>query len=219
MDFIVRLPKSCGKDTILVVVDRLSKYGHFIALKHPYSARSIAEVFVKEIVRLHGIRTSIISDRDSTFLSLFWKQLFKLQGTTLKMNTTYHLETNGQTKVLNRSLETYLRCFSSEQPNLWATLLSWAEYWYNTSFHGATKCTPFEVVYGRPLPSLARFIPGETMVEAVEHDLMNREDALSQLKFHLERVQDLMSKYANRHRRPSPIKVGDMVYLKIRPHQ
>ena len=132
---------------------------------------------------------------------------------------TYHPETDGQTEVVNRTLETYLRCFSSEQPNVWATLLPWVEYWYNTSFHGATKCTPFEVVYGCPPPSLTRFIPGETMVEAVEQDLMNRDEALSQLKFHLERAQDVMSKYANRHRRPSPIKVGDMVYLKIRPQR
>jgi len=123
VDFIIRLLKSCGKDTILVVVDRLCKYGHFIAFKHPYSARMIAEVFVKEIVRLHGIPMSIVSDRDSTFLSLFWKELFKLQGTMLKMRMTYHPETDGQTEVLNRTLETYLRCFSSKQPKMWANFL------------------------------------------------------------------------------------------------
>ena len=219
MDFIIRLPKSGGKDAILVVVNRLSKYGHFIALKHPYSARTIAEVFVKEIVRLHGIPSSIVSDTDSTFLSLFWKELFKLQGTTLKMSTAYHPETDGQTEVLNRTLETYLRCFSSKQPKLWARFLPWAEYWYNTSFHGATQCTPFEVVYGRPPPSLARFVPGETMVEAVEQDLRDRDEALDQLKFHLRRAQVRMSHFANCHRRPSPIKIGDMVYLKIRLHK
>ena len=78
MDFIVRLPKSCRKDTSLVVVDHLSKYGHFIPLRLPYSARSISKVFIKEVVRLHGTPTSIVSDRDSMFLSLFWKEL--LQG-------------------------------------------------------------------------------------------------------------------------------------------
>jgi len=69
LDFIMRLPKSNGYDAILVVIDRLSKYGHFIPLKHPYLARSVAEVFMKEIVKLHGIPTSIV--RDSIFLSLF----------------------------------------------------------------------------------------------------------------------------------------------------
>jgi len=97
MDFIIRLPKSNGYDSILVVVDRLSKYDHFIPLRHPYSAKSVADVFVKEVVRLHGIPATIVSDRDSIFMSVFWKELFKLHGTQLNMSIAYHPESDGQT--------------------------------------------------------------------------------------------------------------------------
>jgi len=76
MDFITRLPKSNGYDAILVVVDHLSKYAHFIPLKHPYSTKSVAEVFTREVIRLHGIPASIVSDQDPVFVSLFWKELF-----------------------------------------------------------------------------------------------------------------------------------------------
>ncbi|XP_052728408.1 transposon Tf2-1 polyprotein isoform X1 [Vigna angularis] len=219
LDFIVRLPKSRGHDAILVVVDRLSKYAHFLPLKHPYTARTVAEVFTREIVRLHGIPQSVVSDRDPLFLSLFWKELFKGLGTKLKMSTAYHPETDGQTEVVNRVLEGYLRCFCSEQPAGWMAVLPWAEYWYNTNYQGAIKCTPFETVYGRQPPSLHRYIPGETLVEAVSQELLTRDEALRQLKFHLEKAQEQMIRQANKKRKPTNFEVGDWVYLRIRPHR
>ena len=95
MDFIGGLPKSKGKDTILVVVDRLIKYAHFIPLGHPFNATEVATVFLQEIVRLHGFSSSIVSDRDLFFLRNFWKALFKAAGTQLKFSSAYHPQTKG----------------------------------------------------------------------------------------------------------------------------
>ena len=200
MDFISGLPKSKGFDTIFVVVDRLSKYAHFILLKHPYTARRAATIFAKEVVRLHGVPQSILSDRDPLFVSVLWKELFKLQGTVLKMSSSYHPETDGQIEVVNRCLETYLRCFAAEQPKSWADWVSWAELWYNTTFHSSTSTTPFEVVYGRKTPTIIRFLKGETKVEAVARDLEDRDEAIRQLKYNLIKAQEQMKKYANKKR-------------------
>ena len=116
MDFIEGLPISNGHSVIMVVVDHLSKYAYFIPLKHPFTAASIAKIFVANVVRLHGIPTSIVSDRDKVFISSFWQILFQLQGTQLCMSSSYHPETDGQTEVVNRVLEQYLRCFVGLQP-------------------------------------------------------------------------------------------------------
>ena len=123
-DFIEGLPKVNGNSTILVVVDRLSRYAHFINLKHPFSTQTVAAIFMKEVVWLHGIPTSIILDRDGIFLSNFWKEIFRLQGTMLKRSTTYHPQTYGQSEVVNRCLETYLYCFLSEKPRQWPRWVS-----------------------------------------------------------------------------------------------
>nr|GEW78768.1 ankyrin repeat-containing protein [Tanacetum cinerariifolium] len=148
------LPKSEGYTVILVVVDRLSKYAHFVPLHHPYTAKTIATAFLREVVRSHGILESIISDRDRVFLSQFWRELFKLQGTNLKRSSSYHPQTDGQSEVVNRSVETYLRCFASDPPKKWARWLSWAEYCYNTSYHTSMNMTPFKVLYRRDPPHL-----------------------------------------------------------------
>ncbi|WCJ33627.1 Transposon Tf2-6 polyprotein [Euphorbia peplus] len=219
MDFILGLPKSNGYDAILVVVDRLSKYSHFVSLKHPYSAKSIAAIFVREVVRHHGIPKSILSDRDPIFVSQFWQELFKLQGTQLRMSSSYHPETDGQTEVINRCLESYLRCFAVEQPRLWSSWIPWAEFWYNTTFHSSTGVTPFEIVYGRQPPTIVQFFPGEVKVESVRQELQSRDEALRQLKVHLHRAQEQMKAQADKHRRLVNFSVGEWVYLKLRPYR
>lgn len=133
MDFIYGLPLSSGKSTIYVVVDMLSKYAHFIAISHPYTAVGMARIFFDHVFKLHGMPSSIVCDRDSTFTSLFWKELFRLNGTSFNCNSSYHPQSDGQSEVVNRTLEMYLRCFTSSRPKDWMKWLTWAEYCYNTS--------------------------------------------------------------------------------------
>lgn len=219
LDFITGLPKSKGYDMILVVVDHLSKYCHFIPLKHPVTARSLAEYFVKEVIRLHGLPKTILSDRDPIFLSKFWTEIFKLQGSQLTFSSAYHPASDGQTEVVNRSLETYLRCFAAEQPKTWSYWLPWAEFWHNSAYHVSTNATPFQIVYGRPPPTIFQYTSGEIRCEAVAHDLTDHDEALSQLKYHLARSQSYMKSYADKQRRDVEFSEGDWVFLKLHPHR
>ena len=93
---------------IFVVVDRLTKYGHFLALAHPFTAIIVASRFFEQIFKLHGLPLTIMYDRDKVFTSSFWRELFKLLGTTLAFSSAYHTQTNGQTEALKKCLEGYL---------------------------------------------------------------------------------------------------------------
>ena len=118
MDFIEGLPKSDGKEVILVVVDRFSKYAHLMALSHPYTALTVAKVFIEHVYKLHGMPSTIVSDRDNIFLSQFWKELFKHQCINLHYSTAYHPQSNGQTEVVNKCIERHLRCMTGTAPAL-----------------------------------------------------------------------------------------------------
>lgn len=108
INFIEKLPNSRGCNTIWVIVDRLTKYGHFIALSHPYTASQLTQIFLDSIYKLHGLPISIVSHRDKVFTSGFWQQLFKLIRVQRLMSTAYHPQTDGQTERVNQCLEGYL---------------------------------------------------------------------------------------------------------------
>ena len=218
LDFVEGLPISSGKTTVLVVVDRLSKYAHFTALAHPYIAKTVAESFITQIVRLHGIPRSMVSDRDPIFLSQFWKEFFKLQGTQLKMSTAYHPQSDGQTEVVNRCLEQYLRCLCSQHPKQWCHHLPWAEFWYNTTFHQSLGMTPFQALYGRPPPTLVNYMAGSAVVAEVEKELVARDELLRQLRGHLQRASNRMKQQADKKRRDCDYEVGDWVFLRLQPY-
>jgi len=219
MDFIEGLPKSFGLQVILVVVDRLSKFAHFVALSHPYTAVEVAQAYLDNVFKIHGWPRSIVSDRDSIFLSQFWQALFTIQGTSLLLSSAYHPQTDGQTEVLNRTLETYLRCMSSEQPKEWSKWLPVAQWWYNTNFHTAGQVTPYEVMFNQPPPLHLPYLPGETKNALVERTLQRREAMIHLLRFHLLRAQHRMKMLADAHRTDRTFQVGDLVWLKLQPYR
>jgi hypothetical protein len=150
MDFITRLPK-IGKqhDSIMVVVEKLTKATHFILLKTTHKAIDVTDVFVKEITRLHGIPKTIVSDRDPKFTSNLWKGLFKGFRTNLNFSTTYHPESDGQTERVNRVIDDMLRMYVMEKPSKWEDYLHLVEFTYNNGYQVSLKMSPFEALYGK----------------------------------------------------------------------
>ena len=155
MDFIEGLPFSQSFNCVLVIVDLLTKYGHFIPLRHPFIVVIVAKSFFQHVYRLHGLPSSIISDCDRIFTSHFWSELFKLADVSLCCSTAYHPQSDGQTERLNQCLETYLRCFVHACPNKWSQWLPSVEFWYNSCYHSAIGRPPFEALYGYPPRFLA----------------------------------------------------------------
>lgn len=219
MDFSTELPKSNGKEVIFVVVDRLSKYVHFMPLPHNFTAVQVAQVYLDNVFKLHGWPRSIVSDRDPVFLSQFWKGLFTLHGTDFKLSSSYHPQTDGQTEVVNRCLEAYLRCMCTDAPHEWSFWLPLAEWWFNTHFHSATQRTPYEVVYNQAPPLHLPYLAGESTVEAVDRSMQKRELMIQDLKRHLLRAQDRMKFQADKHRSERSFQIGDWVWLKLQPYR
>jgi hypothetical protein len=150
MDFITKLPKTNKKhDSIMVVVDKLTKAAHFIPVKLTHKASNIVDVYMREIDRLHGIPKTIMSDKDPKFTSKFWKGLFNGSGTNLNFSTTYHPESDGQIKRVNQVIEDMLRMYVMDKPSKWEDYIHLVEFSYNNGYQTSLNMSPFEALYGR----------------------------------------------------------------------
>jgi len=219
LDFITHLPKSHGYTVILVVVDRFTKGVHLGALPAQFTASKVATLFFDIVCKIHGFPHSLVSDRDPVFVSAFWRELFKLSGTLLRLSTAYHPQTDGQTEVMNRVVQQYLRSFTHSRPSEWYQFLGLAEWSYNTSLHSSTGITPYEATFGKPPPSIPDYVFGSSRNEAIDSLLTNRQLIHASLTRRLLKAQTDMKKYADAKRRDAEFTVGQWVYVKLRPYR
>ena len=216
MDFIVGLPDSNGYNSIWVIVDRLTKMAHFIPCRDDYTAQQYASLFIPNIFRLHGLPSSIISDRGSVFTSEFTRELCKLLKIRQNMSTAFHPQTDGQTERINALLEQYLRGYCNYQQDNWLDFLSLAEFSHNNKISSTTGMTPFFANYGfhprwelMPAPDAPK--PNNKAVESFVDKLRDLEQhIMAEIKW----ANAAYSEQADKHRSAPPnLKIGDEVWL------
>jgi transposase InsO family protein len=215
MDFIEGLPTSGHANCIMVVVDKFTRYAHFIPLHHPFSAPKVAAAYVDNVFKLHGLPKVIISDRDPIFTSQFWKALFSTLGSELNMSSAYHPETDGQTERVNQCVESYLRCFAHACPRRWCQFLSLAEYWYNTSPHSALQTSPFVALYGHEPRHWGIEAATTCPITSVQDWLEERQLMQQLLQHNLNHARQLMKLQADKKRSDRTFVAGDSVFIKL----
>ena len=219
MDFIVGFPAYRGNTCIFVMVDHFSKGLHLGMLPTHHTAHTVAMLFMEMVGRLHDMSRSIVFDRDPLSISKFWRELFTLSGTRLRLSSAYHPQSDGQTEVANRISEQYLRAFVHQKPSAWGRYLLWVEWSYNTSCHSMTGMIPFEVTFGRKPPNFPQYISSTSKIDAVDDILSQREAVFELLRRKLSKAQIRMKATSDKQRRDQEFKVGDWVLVKLRPHQ
>jgi len=220
LDFIVKLPISeepmtkCLYDSILVITDRLTKYGYFIPYKESTTSEDLAYVFLRHIHSAHGLPDEIISDRGTTLTSKFWQSLIQQLGANHKLSTAFHPQTDGQTERLNQTLEQYLRCYINYQQDNWVSLLPLAQFAYNSAPTETTKISPFYANYGFQPQAYRNPRDGAILAEKAQVKVQDLKKLHQHLQQELSFVQARMQHYANRKRMKGPsFKEGDKVYL------
>jgi hypothetical protein len=218
MDFITGLPLTKRhKDMIWVIVDRLTKSAHFLAVNQKDSAEKLVEIYVREIVSKHGVPKKIVSDRGSVFTSTFWGNIQAALGSQLNFSTAYHPQTGGQTERTNQILEDMLRACALDFGGSWDEHLPLAEFSYNNSYQSSLKVAPFEVLYGRKCRSpICWFEPGGN--HEFETDfIQEKQGIIDTIRDRLKIAQSRQKSYADQKRRTWEPKVGDLVYLNVSP--
>ncbi|PHT93372.1 hypothetical protein T459_01254 [Capsicum annuum] len=220
MDFITFLPNSEGCGTIMVVVDRFSKYATFSAATSNCKAKEAAQLFLKDVVKLWDVPRHIIGDRDPRFTGAFWKELFSLLGSELHFSTSFHPQTDGQTERVNGLLECYLRHFVSANQRDWSRLLDTAQFSYNLQRSESTGRSPFELATGQQ-PNTPQSLPVNAGMRnpGAYHMAKAWEEQVDMARSYLDKAARKMKKFADRSRRPVHYRIGDKVMVKLNPRQ
>ncbi|KAL9374753.1 hypothetical protein Peur_031632 [Populus x canadensis] len=218
MDFVTGLPRSQeGYDSIWVIVDRLTKSAHFLPVKITYGYAKLAELFISEIVRLHGVPISIVSDRGPQFTSRFWVKFQEAMGTKVQLSTAFHPQTDGQSERTIQILEDMLRACVMDFGVGWSKFLPLVEFAYNNSYQASIEMAPYEALYGRKCRSpVCWFEVGEKRLMGPELIQITSEK-IEVIRKKLQTAQSRQKSYADRRRRDLEFSVGDCVFLKVSP--
>lgn len=218
MDFVTGLPPTLkGSNTVWVIVDRLTKVARFIAMKNTWTMEQMANAYVKEIVRLHGVPKSIVSDRDTRFQAHFWKRLQEAFGTHLNFSTAFHPATDGQTERTIQTLEDMLRACAMDFKGSWEKHLPLVEFSYNNSHHTSIGMAPHEALYGRRCRT-PLYWDGESEIRVIGPDMIEETTSVVQtIRARMKAAQDRQKSYADTKRRRLEFTVGDKVLLKVSP--
>ncbi|XP_050920326.1 uncharacterized protein LOC127137964 [Lathyrus oleraceus] len=198
-------------------IAELTKSAHFIPINQTFSLERLAQIYVKEIVRSHGIPTSIVSDRDPKFTSKFWRQLHLELGTKLRLSSTYHPQTDGQSERTIQSLEGLLRACTLEHKGSWDEFLPLAEFTYNNRLHSSIGMAPYEALYGRRCRTpLCLYEVGENKILGSEF-VQQTTDQVKLIREKMKDPQDRQKSYNDKRRRPLEFEAGDHVFIRVTP--
>jgi hypothetical protein len=219
MHFVLGLShKRNGHDSIFVVVDRFFKMAHFIPCHKIDDASRIANLFFRDIIRLHGFPTSIMSDRDIKFMSYLWKTLMAKLGIKILFSSSSHPQTDGQTKVVNQSLGNLLCVLIKKNPKSWEECIPHVEFAYNRAQHSLTKRSPFEIVYGFDPPTALDLLP-LPLHERVNMDITKRADIMKNLHDDTRKtIEEHVIRHTakiNKSKTPRIFEEGDLVWIHL----
>ena len=219
MDFVTDLPLSKGYDSILAVVDRLTKMVHYIPCRKTLTAAGLADFFIRDIMRMHGIPESIISDRGTLFTSQFWSSLCFILRVRHRLSTAFHPQTDGQTERQNQTMEQYLWAYINYQQDDWVKWLPLTEFAYNNTIHATLSIIPFYAIYGYN-PSSGTELKSLEQTPQTELDVpvaKERAQFIKELQEYLaERItesQYFQARYYNNKHTQIEFRVGDRVWL------
>ena len=218
MDFVTHLPRTPRRhDTMWVIVDWLTKSTHFLAMMMTFTLEEFCQLYIREIVRLHGVPVSIVSDRNPRFTTHFWKSFQKSMGTWLTMSTAFHPQTDAQSEMTIQVLEDMLRACVLDHKGSWEEHLPLVEFPYNNSYQESIQMAPYEALYGKPCRSPICWTEvGESSITGPDL-IKDTSEKVSLIRQRLLTAQSRQKIYADVRRRPLEFEVGDLVFLKVMP--